>query len=129
MCCFSRKKGLTLIPDRDLSYFSHTGHNGGNILALGKEENEQGDTHLSLPPLIASSNFSDLMSNETSYGKNFMDSSECSFQLSHDKCEEMSGPGRANLIHRRRKGEEETYLSLGVSCLQLSPGQICVKDL
>lgn len=86
LCCFSRKKKLTLIPARDFSYFSHTGHTGGNVLALGKEENEQGDSRHFLPPPIANPNFSDVVSTEKCYSKNFMDSSESCSQLSGVKC-------------------------------------------
>lgn len=82
---FPEKKRLTLIPARDFRYFNHTGQNGGNILALGKEENEQGNSYLFLPPLITNPSFSDLMSTERCYSKNFMDSSESCSQLSGDK--------------------------------------------
>jgi len=69
-----QKKKLTLILARDFSYLSHTGQTAGNILALAKEENEQGDSHLFYPPLIANADVSDLTSTEKYYSKYFMDS-------------------------------------------------------
>lgn len=77
-----KKKRLTLIPAGDCSYFSHT---GVNILALGKEKNKQGDTHLFLPPINVNLNFSDLVGTEKCYTKKVLECSESCFQLPGDK--------------------------------------------
>lgn len=79
---FSGKKRLTFIPAGDCSYPSHI---GVNILALGKEKNKQGDTHLFLPPINVNPNFSDLVSTEKCYTKKVLDCRESCFQLPGDK--------------------------------------------
>lgn len=79
---FSREKRIDINSSWDCSYSSHT---GVNVLALGKETNKQGDTHLFLPPINVNPNFSDLVSTEKCYTKRVLDHSESCFQLPGDK--------------------------------------------